>query len=111
MAWAKSDFRTYPARCRKLHLEAAAMSPTRLLAGAWKSEMEAASEATLLRQFRFLVRNNPGVDLALDGLMSENSFRTRLFLNPFGDYCLYLTARPRLDVELLALNPHLAGIV
>jgi len=65
----------------------------------------------MLRQYRFLIRSNPGIDYDLDRLMSSYTFRSAIAQNLLGDWCLYLRAMPSLSTELLNLNPDLAGIV
>lgn len=109
MTWTSADYRSYPARCLQFHLLAAA-SPEPILVGAWLTNLEARSEATLFRQYRFLVRANPGVDFAIDKLFSDYSFRTRIVTNEAYDSLLYLTAKPELS-NLIPLNPHLADIL
>ena len=109
MTWTSADYRSYPARCLRLHLEASAtLEP--ILVGSWLSHYEAKSEATLLRQFRFLIRSNPGLDFSCDRLMTSNDFRTSIKTNPAGDALLYLLCRPKPEA-LIDLNPDLADIL
>lgn len=110
MAWANRDYRAYPARCPSHHALAAEASPDPVLLGAWVSRSEAQSEALMLRQYRYLVRANPGVNYHLDSLFAGHYFRTSLAQNDFGDWCLYLRAMPALAADIIALNPALAGI-
>jgi hypothetical protein len=111
MTWTNQDFRAYPAKCFSLHREAAIKPHVPINLGAWKSQAAADTEVLLFRKFRFLVRSNPGVDLSLDKLFSENNFRTRRFVNALGDWSVTLTARPNFDTELLRLNPDLARLL
>lgn len=111
MTWTANDFRTYPARCFTFHREAALISPTSLSLGAWSSHAQASAEALLMRKFRYLVRSHPGIDFAMDKLLTSHSFRTRLVPNSLGDWSVLMSAKPDIASDLLSLNPDLAGIL
>lgn len=109
MSWTSADFRSYPARCMALHRQAAtSLDPVHV--GVWASHSSARAEATLLRQFRYLVRSNPGIDFSADRLFSSHSFRTRIDFNDYGDAVLLLFSKPNISA-LVHLNPDLADIL
>lgn len=110
MTWTSNDFRSYPARCFTSHREAA-LTLKPYIVGAYPSRSQASALAVELRKFRYLVRANPGVDLSMDKLLSEHTFRTKTTINDFGDAILTLTAAPNLSQTLETLNPELLGIL
>ena len=110
MTWTTADFRSYPARCAKFHHEAA-LSLQPLHIGAFPTYSAAMAEIQLQRKFRYLVRSQPGVDFHLDRILAEHEFRAKASSNNFGDWNIFLTAKPLTADELLTLNPDLAGIL
>lgn len=110
MTWMTRDFRSYPVRCKTFHLKASLNLNDWLEVGCWRKHSEASSEAALLKQYRYLIRKNPGVDFEMDKLMNNHVFRTKVEQNTFGDATLLLIARPPIMTELFTLNPELANL-
>lgn len=110
MTWATNDYRTYPARCFTAVREAP-LSAEPYHLGSWEFRSEAEAEALLHRRFRYLVRHQPGKDFSLDKILAVHSFRTKIFLEPFGVFALYLYSRAELPTELLDLNPELTDLI
>ena len=110
MTWTNNDFRAYPVRCFAAHREAAFTRQPYVI-GAWPNRSQATAASIELRKFRYLIRANPGVDLSMDKLMAEYTYRTKVTLNDFGDAILTLTAAPNLVQTIEDMNPDLLGMI
>ena len=104
MTWMNADFRAYPARIKKFHIEAAYFAPNPTIIGAFPSRAAAKSEAIRYIRFRYLVNKNPGVERSLDELLARYHFRTKIIPEAFGIYRLELLAREVLTSEFLAAH-------
>ena len=103
MSWTTRDPRSYPARFPASIREAVAYSPSPVLFGGFATRSRAQAESTLHRQYRFLIRRNPGTDFFLTEALEVYSWSIRIIKSPLQTYDLWLTAKPNYLKELSAI--------